>query len=65
MEFFLPFGHLRVSDGFVMLHKKGASGVLFSLNKGVLLILSRRGKIIVKLIEQSVQFLRILSDFRH
>ena len=39
MEFFLSFGHLRVSDGFVMLHKKGASGVLFSLNKGVLLIL--------------------------
>ena len=45
MEFFLSFGHLRVSDGFVMLHKKGASGVLYSLNKGVLLILSRRGKI--------------------
>ena len=43
--FFLSFGHLRVSDGFVLLHKKGASGVLCSLNKGVLLNLSRRGKI--------------------
>ena len=43
--FFLSFGHLRVSDGFVLLHKKGASGVLCSLNKVVLLNLSRGGKI--------------------
>ena len=41
--FFPSFGHLRISDGFVLLHKKGAFGVQCSLNNGDLLILSRRG----------------------
>ena len=62
MEFFLSFGHLRVSDGFVMLHKKGASGVLYSLNKGVLLILSRRGKINCQTDRAICSILRIFSD---
>ena len=43
--FFLYLGHLQVNDWFVLLHKKGASGVLCSLNKGVLLNLNWRGKI--------------------
>ena len=41
--FFPSFGHLRISDGFVLLHKKGAFGVQCSLNNGYLLILNRRG----------------------
>ena len=44
MVFFPSFGHLRISDGFVLLHKKkGAFGMQCSLNNGDLLILSRRG----------------------
>ena len=62
-EFFFSFGHLRISGGFLLLHKKGAFGVLCSLNKGVLLILSRTGKINFQT-DRAILYLLNLQEFQ-
>ena len=63
MNFFFSFGHLRISGGFLLLHKKGAIGVLCSLNKGVLLILSRTGKINFQT-DRAILYLLNLQEFQ-